>query len=229
MIARGAADASAKSYEAVRWSLGRATDVHGSVCDANRSWDDFHPQDRARGGQTALPRRPSVAPMSIVDPVRFSRAPDGLFQLDAEQWLPWPVERVFAFFADAGNLAAIMPAALRLRVVAPCPDEMRAGAVIDCRLRVRGLPIRWCTRIAVWDPPRLFVDEQVRGPYRVWVHEHRFEPQSRGGVAGALVRDVVRYCLMCSSIAQPLFVRRDLHAVFRHRHAKLAARFGAPS
>lgn len=83
---------------------------------------------------------------------------------------------------------------------------MKAGALIDYRLRVRGLPLRWRTLIREWQPPHRFVDEQIRGPYRQWIHEHTFE--ARDG--GTLARDHVRYAVPFDFLAHRLLVRPDI-------------------
>ena len=97
------------------------------------------------------------------------------FELTSEVMLPRPPAEVFPFFADARNLERLTPAWLRFEVLTAGPIEMRPGAAIDYRLRLRGVPIRWRSEITAWEPPFRFVDEQRRGPYRLWVHEHRFE------------------------------------------------------
>jgi len=136
-----------------------------------------------------------------------------------EQHLPRPPCEVFAFFADARGLEAITPPWLRFRVITPGPIAMGPGIPIEYRLRLHGLPIRWRTTIAVWDPPRRFVDVQVSGPYRMWHHTHDFEPAPGGGT---LMRDTVRYALPLGplgAMAHRLFVRRDLAAIFDYRRA----------
>lgn len=96
------------------------------------------------------------------------------FRLTTELRLPCPRAEVFDFFADAWNLEQITPPWLKFQVITPRPIEMHSGALIDYRLRLHGLPIRWRTEIRDWDPPFRFTDRQVRGPYRYWVHEHTF-------------------------------------------------------
>jgi ligand-binding SRPBCC domain-containing protein len=140
----------------------------------------------------------------------------------AEVWLPLPPEKVFAFFADAGNLDLITPPWLHFRIVTPRPIEMRVGTIIDYKLRLHGLPLRWRTLIKEWQPPHHFVDEQVRGPYRRWIHEHTFEPCD----GGTLARDVVHYAVPLDFILHPLFVRRDIENIFAFRRESLRARFG---
>jgi ligand-binding SRPBCC domain-containing protein len=156
-----------------------------------------------------------------------SRSPLDLLQtLTREQILPGDPDAVFAFFADALNLEAVTPPWLRFRVVTPGPIRMAPGTLIEYRLRLHGVPIRWLTRIEVWEPGKRFVDVQVRGPYRVWHHTHSFE--SRGD--GTLVRDTVRYALPLGPlgrIAHAAIVRRDLERIFDFRHEEVARRLGA--
>ena len=142
--------------------------------------------------------------------------------LQYELWLPLSPEELFPFFADPGNLDAITPPWLHFSIVTPGPIAMRAGALIDYKLRVRGLPLRWRTLIKVWQPPFRFVDEQLRGPYRQWIHTHTFEPRD----GGTLARDVVQYAVPFDFIAHPLFVRRDIENIFAFRQAALRQRFG---
>lgn len=113
------------------------------------------------------------------------------FTLRVEQEVSSPLERVFGFFSDAGNLERLTPAMLRFEILTPRPIEMRVGAPIDYRIRLHGIPMRWRTRINEWEPMRGFVDEQIRGPYRKWVHRHTFERTARG----TLVRDEVVYAV----------------------------------
>ncbi|UCF69494.1 MAG: SRPBCC family protein [Acidobacteriota bacterium] len=132
-----------------------------------------------------------------------------------------PLEEVFPFFSDAYNLEQITPDFLKFRVLTPRPIEMRPGTLIDYKLRVRGLPLRWQSEITVWDPPLRFVDEQRRGPYRLWHHEHLFE--ARAGET--LVRDIVDYAVWGGALIDRLFVRRDVERIFRFRQQVLASMF----
>ena len=143
--------------------------------------------------------------------------------LRREQRLPGTPEEVFPFFADAGNLEAITPPLLRFTIVTPRPIEMRVGAIIEYRLRVHGLPVRWLTRIEEWAPGERFVDQQLAGPYALWHHTHEFEPD---GAGGTLMRDTVRWALPnwpLGELARPL-VRRDLDRIFSFRRDEVERR-----
>jgi len=138
-------------------------------------------------------------------------------------WLPEPPERVFPFFADARNLERITPPWLRFRVLTPGEIPMHAGTLIDYRLRLHGLPLRWQSEITVWEPPLRFVDCQRRGPYRSWIHEHRFEAE--GG--GTRVLDQVDYLPPGGRLADRLFVARQVAAIFAFRTEALRRQFPA--
>jgi ligand-binding SRPBCC domain-containing protein len=145
--------------------------------------------------------------------------------LRRQQRLPGKPDAVFAFFADAHNLEAITPPWLSFRVTTPRPIEMRAGALIEYRLRLHRIPVAWLTRIEEWVPGERFVDEQLRGPYALWHHMHEFEPDGQGGT---LMRDTVRYALPygpLGKVAHRLFVARDLAAIFDHRTERVRAAF----
>jgi ligand-binding SRPBCC domain-containing protein len=71
------------------------------------------------------------------------------------------------------------------------PIAMTEGTLIEYKLKLFGIPFRWKTRIREWTPPRRFVDEQIRGPYRLWVHTHEFHARPDG----TLMIDRVRYAL----------------------------------
>jgi ligand-binding SRPBCC domain-containing protein len=142
--------------------------------------------------------------------------------LQREQVVPAAPAAVFSFFGAALNLEAITPPFLRFAVVTPEPIEMRVGTLIQYRLRLHGLSIRWLTSIQAWDPGRRFVDVQVRGPYALWHHNHEFEPHPDG----TLMRDVVRYALPLGplgELAHRAVVQGDLREIFAFRARTISA------
>lgn len=138
-----------------------------------------------------------------------------------------PREEVFPFFADAINLEAITPPNLRFSILTPHPIRMGEGTLIDYRLRLQGVPMRWRTRITMWDPPVRFMDVQEKGPYRRWEHEHTFEPieQPGSGTAATLVVDRVRYSMLAGWLVHPLFVARQLRMIFTYRQLQIVRHF----
>src|SRR5436305_8118608 len=138
-------------------------------------------------------------------------------ELKSEVWLPRPRDEVFAFFSDAANLDSITPSWLSFHTVTDGPIHMQVGTLIDYKMRIHGLPIRWRTKITAWEPPRRFVDEQLRGPYRLWMHEHAFEERD----GGTVVHDHVRFAVFLDFIVYPMLVRRDVERIFAYRAEKL--------
>ena len=142
------------------------------------------------------------------------------YVLEAHLRVPTPIANTFAFFADARNLARITPPELGFAIATPEPIVMAAGTLIDYTIRIWGIPMRWKTRIAVWEPGVMFVDEQLAGPYRSWVHTHRFT-SVKGGTD---IDDKVVYSLPFGAvgrIAGPL-VRLQLNRIFRFRTAAVS-------
>jgi ligand-binding SRPBCC domain-containing protein len=139
-----------------------------------------------------------------------------IHRLERSALVARPLDEVFAFFADASNLEAITPGFLRFRILTPVPVAMAEGARIEYALSLFGVPLRWRTRIAVWEPGVRFVDVQERGPYAVWRHTHEFT--ARG--PATLARDVVEYALPLGplgALAHALFVKRALDRIFDFR------------
>ena len=148
------------------------------------------------------------------------------YVLERRQLLPVSPDEAFRFFDRPENLADITPPELGFRILTPSPIAMREGALIDYTIRVLGLPVRWTTMITSYDPPRSFVDQQLRGPYSFWHHTHAF----RAVEGGTEMMDTVRYLMpfgFLGSLAHALAVRRQLVRIFEHRSRVIAARFSA--
>ncbi len=155
--------------------------------------------------------------------VQIARSANGpaRYRLTTQLLVDEPPEQVFNFFSDAFRLEKITPDWLHFSVQTPRPIEMQSGTLIDYQLRVRGFPLRWRSRISDWKPPFLFVDEQLRGPYRYWRHLHTFDEVD----GGTLVRDVVHYAVPLGFIVHPLFVRAELCRIFDFRREMMSELF----
>ena len=146
----------------------------------------------------------------------------GGWVLESALEVPRPLDEVFAFFSDAANLSVLTPPFLQFHTLTAQPIHMAVGTLIDYRIRVRGLPVRWRTEIAVWEPPHRFVDDQLKGPYRRWHHEHKFTATA----GGTLCEDRVSYSGLGGPLIHALFVRRDIETIFRYRIEKMRELFG---
>jgi ligand-binding SRPBCC domain-containing protein len=135
--------------------------------------------------------------------------------------LDLPIEKVFDFFADAGNLERITPPELNFRIITPQPIDIKRGALIDYQLKLRGLPITWKTEISEWNPPHVFVDRALKSPYKQWIHRHTF---TRLETNKTLIEDEVRYRLPLEPLGDLThwLVRRELDYIFDFRQRAVA-------
>jgi ligand-binding SRPBCC domain-containing protein len=150
------------------------------------------------------------------------------YTLQRRQFFPRPRDEVFPFFADAGNLQRITPSWLHFTYVTPLPVAMRPGTLIEYQIRLGSIPLRWQTRIEEFDPPRRFVDVQLRGPYRMWHHTHEFQEVE----GGTLMIDLVRYQMPLGPLgrlAHALLVRHLLARIFDYRYQVMAGLLGEGS
>jgi len=147
------------------------------------------------------------------------------FLFDDALFLPVPLGELFGFFAEAKNLEKLTPPWLRFEVLTKRPITMNAGTLIDYRIHWRGIPLRWRTEIEAWEPPHRFVDRQIRGPYRLWRHEHLFIDRGNG----TSIIDRVEYAPFGGALAQRLVVARDVKRIFAYRHEALHRTFETSS
>jgi len=154
--------------------------------------------------------------------INVTRKKDGIFRLVATLCLPRTREELFPFFADAYNLEQITPPWLHFHVITPRPIKIHAGTLIDYKIRLQGIPMKWQTEITEWNPPFSFVDYQKRGPYKLWHHRHTFEEDAQG----TLVRDEVDYAVVGGRIVNSLFVQSRVKKIFHFRQARLQQLFG---
>ena len=160
--------------------------------------------------------------------------------LEFEQWVPFPLERVFAFFSNPENLPRIMPESSSTKLVvikrvpAPPSDPSVAdnkaagvGSTIATSFRLfPALPIRaqWIARITEFEWNRYFADVQEKGPFKSWHHRHEFRAESRNGTSGTFVRDVINYDVgfgFLGAMANSIVVRRQMQRTFAGRQQSL--------
>ena len=165
---------------------------------------------------TVIEQKPQFSP-AIKPEINIEAHPEGGYRLTAEMFVALPREEVFGFFADARELGRITPPWLDFKILTPMPVEMQQGTLLDYRIRLRGIPIRWRTEICVWEPSSRFVDQQLKGPYRRWYHEHTFESVD----GGTLVKDNVHYMVPFGDLVHRLFVKSDLVKIFQFRQDTL--------
>jgi ligand-binding SRPBCC domain-containing protein len=148
-----------------------------------------------------------------------------IYILAFDQQVPRPLPEVFAFFSRAENLEVLTPPWLNFKILEVTPQPIQQGTLINYSLRVHGIPLRWTSEIVEWEPPHRFVDLQLRGPYKLWRHEHRFE--ARDG--GTLISDTISLALplgVLGQIAYKLKVHSDVDEIFAFRKTEIRTLLG---
>lgn len=161
------------------------------------------------------------------DEIRILDLEGNVFRLETSLWLPQSKEEVFPFFADAKNLEKITPPWLNFRILSQSTPEIQKATTFDYALKLKGIPIKWRSLISEWKENELFVDEQLKGPYKKWHHLHRFSDHNNG----TLMEDIVHFCLpfgwLGKSFGGPL-VKRDVAQVFSYRASVIRSLFLEP-
>jgi ligand-binding SRPBCC domain-containing protein len=164
-------------------------------------------------------RRPPLAPVT-----QERQFPSGTRVLTRSLVIDRPRAEVFQFFATAENLGVVTPPELRFEILSELPISMAEGTHIEYRIRLHGIPMTWRTLIDRWEPPHLFQDSQLKGPYRMWVHRHEFEDLGES----TRMLDTVWYRLPVmgplNALVHPL-VRRQLDQIFDYRADAVSTAF----
>jgi ligand-binding SRPBCC domain-containing protein len=135
-----------------------------------------------------------------------------------------PIEEVFSFFGKAENLNIITPPELNFKILSPLPMEMKKGTLIEYKIKLSGFPFKWKTEITEWNPPYKFIDTQIRGPYRVWIHEHYFTTRDNS----TIIKDIVSYLppgWLFEPVIHKLIVKKKLEHIFDYRQSKIKSIF----
>ena len=173
-------------------------------------------------------------------------------RFETRDWVPFPVELVFAFFANPSNLPHLMPPELEVRVEdarleAPPPRPVAAdparrfrsiAAGVGSEVLVSFCPIGWLPQRVSWTAKIVefewnshFIDEQVRGPFASFRHRHGSVAETREGVEGTLVTDAIEYALPVGIVG--LFaggsVRNQVETAFAYRQKRLPEVLAAAS
>jgi ligand-binding SRPBCC domain-containing protein len=148
-----------------------------------------------------------------------------MYQIKQEQFLPITLDEAWHFFATPKNLNEVTPRNMVFEIISEIPDTMYEGLLIHYRLKpMLSIPVAWCTEITHIKEKVYFVDEQRKGPYKIWHHEHHFKPATHG----VIMTDIVQYDIGKSFlgwIAGKLFVHKKVKAIFEYRQKALVTLF----
>ncbi|HEU5054378.1 MAG TPA: SRPBCC family protein [Hanamia sp.] len=140
------------------------------------------------------------------------------YEFSAQQFLHIGIQKAWEFFSDAENLSVITPPQLQFKILTPVKGcEIYEGMLIDYKVRpLLNIPLSWQTEISKVEKPYLFVDKQLKGPYKTWEHTHRFIEKEKG----TLMQDSVKYSLpfgMIGKLTHSIMVREKIENIFAYR------------
>jgi ligand-binding SRPBCC domain-containing protein len=148
------------------------------------------------------------------------------YHLYRETLLPTSIENAFDFFSNPYNLQEITPDDMDFKVLnTDLPLKIKEGLKIDYIVKpLLGIPLKWQTLILNVKEPYFFVDEQIKGPYAYWHHEHRFIKQGEL----TLMIDDLTYCMplgILGRMAHLIVVKSKLNHIFNYRTEKILSLF----
>ena len=139
-----------------------------------------------------------------------------IYSLKYKQIIKKDINEVFAFFSNPENLKKITPEKLNFKILTPSPIVMKNGQLIDYTIKIFGIKIRWTTLITEYIPNKMFIDQQLSGPYSMWHHKHEFNIID----SGVEVIDTIHYVVpfrFLGRIVNYLFIKNDLNQIFSYR------------
>ena len=142
-------------------------------------------------------------------------------RLNKKQKISMNILDVFDFFSSPENLSKITPKRLGFNIMTPRPIEMKEGQLIDYTIKILAVPIRWTSMITSYDPPHMFVDQQIKGPYSMWHHTHRFKELDANHTE---VEDEILYAMplgFVGDMVHSVYVKKDLESIFRYRETTI--------
>ena len=145
-----------------------------------------------------------------------------VYTLKKTQKISKGIETVFDFFSKPENLSKITPEKMGFQIYTPSPIDMQEGTLIDYTIKIMGLPIRWTTLITKYGPPKIFIDQQIKGPYSMWHHKHTFKEINK---SETIINDTVTYSLpfgFIGKIAHSIYVKNELNYIFSYREKKIS-------
>ena len=143
------------------------------------------------------------------------------YNLKFEQKIDLPVSDVFDFFSKPENLSLITPSRLKFDIITPTPLEMKDGQLIDYSLKIMYvIKLHWRTLITHFEKPVKFIDQQIKGPYSLWHHTHKFKKID----GGTLIIDELKYAIpfgFFGRLIHFLYIKHDIKSIFEYRHKNL--------
>ena len=140
-----------------------------------------------------------------------------LTQLFYEQKINTDLDNLWKFISSPKNLSKITPSYMDFKILSKVPNEMYEGLIISYTVKpILGVKMNWVTEITHIKDKKYFVDEQRKGPYKMWHHEHILIETDNG----IIMRDIISYIPpfgVLGKILNVFFIKRQVEGIFKYR------------
>ena len=147
-----------------------------------------------------------------------------MYKFEQEQIVDKKLDEIFPFFTKPENLSLITPNWLKFKIKKKSTEKMEENAEFVYTIKFHNIPMFWKTKITKYEPPLIFVDEQVKGPYKKWIHTHTFKEKGDK----TILYDKVEYDLygwFLKGFINKWFVKNSVKKIFEYRRSVIGKNF----
>ena len=151
-----------------------------------------------------------------------------MYQLKKTQNISGTLQEAWEFFSQPENLEKITPPYMNFKILSRSEvSEMYPGMIITYKISpLFNIAIKWSTEITQIRDNKYFIDNQIKGPYKIWHHEHHFK-EIKNGIE---MRDILFYDVgfgIIGKLLHKFFIKKRVLEIFKYRELKIKELFSS--